>query len=259
MFYLEHILNIFKRSFFLGLSFILFGAVLFNFIAFKPQIEGKINHFVASKISKPHFFGLIDNKINVESVRRKLVDLPGIEGVATVDDGKIKAKVENIISGLDESLTAEDLKLSYSGLKIIFSPEVRAKGQNLLRNYLVRLVGGENVILGPVLSTSRQDNTTSKLIKSWGYFFVLLSLVVFWLMITGQFIYKVFFESKVIEKFKRTQFVAEKTCLILMAFMCLLIIIPQVFIMGNIQMMSLVAFTISMSIMMLLFNARKWI
>lgn len=259
MFYVEHIINILKRTIFLSLAFMITTMFLFNYLAFRTDIESKINHFVASKIAKPHFFGLIDNKVNVQAVRRKLVGLPGIAGVSTVDDTKIKAKVSSIISGLDESLSYDDMKLSYSGLKIIFDPEIRNKGQTLLRNYLVRLVGEDNVILGPVLSSNRQDSTTSKWIRGWGYLFVLVSLSVFWLMLTSQFVYRVFFESKVIEKFKRTNYVAEKSCLILVCSLSLIIVLPQLMIKGTVDLISLGVFALSMFLMTILFNTKKWI
>jgi hypothetical protein len=259
MFYVEHLFGQLGRNKFLSFCFVLFGVILFNFIGFRVEVEKGINQFVSSKIAKPHFYGLVDQKINPEGVRRRLMALPGIVKVTTIDKTEIKSKVGKIIAEMDEELELGDMDLDYAGMKVVFDTKIRSKGQEMLKSYLTRLVGKQNIILGPTISSNRQETTTTTWIRKWGYYLILSSIAIFWLMLTWQLTHNLFHESKVVEKFKRTNRVSEKTMGILVLFMAALIILPQFMLLGRIDLVALGSFGLVMLLLTISMNFKKWI
>ena len=119
--------------------------------------QGKVEAFLGSqKVQKnhPYFYAVVPADINTSYIQRKLKNLPGVEGVALLGKEQVGQQVKAILENTLENagLTWEEdfSDLNYAGLKVALSPDLQARSQDLIRNYLSRLAGDKDVTMGAV-------------------------------------------------------------------------------------------------------------
>lgn len=114
----------------------------------------------------PHFFALVDQKINPEGIRRKLMELPGVKAVRNISKDQLKAQLGEVIGDVGIDLPEGLIIPSLSGLKISFVPELEARSQKLIKKYLERLTGEEKVTLGPTIGSQKKTKDWINSFKS---------------------------------------------------------------------------------------------
>lgn len=258
MFYLEHLYQICSRSKFISFFFVFLTVLFFNLFSFRSVIDQRVNQFISSRFEKPHFYGLVDNSLNSENIRRKLISLPGVSAVVAIADTEIKSKVREIIGELDAGLDVEQMDLDYSGLKVVFDHKIQRRGQELLRNYLTRLTGEDRVILGPTLVTSHRETASSQMIRQWGFWILLCAIGFLWIVVCYQFLHHVFHQSSIIEKFKRKNHISEKTSLLLFLLLACLVSIPQLYMRGSVDVHTITVLFLTLLTFGLALSFRRW-
>ena len=189
-------------------------------IVFSLVQNEKLNKLLFGNLSddRDYFYALISNKKNGNDVSRKLRELPGIERVKAVPREMIKKELTKILNDsplgryMDESLE----QLDYQGLKIIFSFNTKIRSQNLIRDYLLRLVGKEDLTLGPVQKRATSVLKSKKpfmLFKKYGVRFFTGTVVLFWLLLGLSYIGSFRDSAYVIENFQRRKGVSFKVVL----------------------------------------------
>ncbi|WP_044557609.1 SPFH domain-containing protein [Halobacteriovorax marinus] len=220
MFYLSNFfLNIKNHPFWGGLFamtsiFVLACAINFT------SIEESVFATNSSYSTGPYFHALISGQENHKRISRKLTELPGVNRVEILGEAEIQDQVSKVLSNLDLGMEMEEMNLNYAGLKVILDKSLQERSQNLIRDYLVRLVGSSKLTLGAVKAISKAEELKNQVFtqfKEWGITVVSIACLVIWSLISIVFSSKVQQSSYIIEKFQRRNKVGLKVMLTGMA------------------------------------------
>lgn len=149
-----------------SLGFFLSGFTLCFFLGQSDRLQDNLMSNLPMMGEAPHFFALVDQKINSEGIRRKLMELPGVSAVRNISKDQIKAQLSEVIGDVGVELPEGFIAPSISGLKISFAPELEARSQKLIKKYLERLTGEEKVTLGPTIGSQKKTNDWINSFKS---------------------------------------------------------------------------------------------
>ena len=185
----------------LTLSF--YGRQATSFIVEKKTVQRDAN---------PYFFALMPKTINTGYVQRKLKELPGVEKVFTLSEQKVSDQIKSILTA-SQIDWEDDIDLSYSGLKISISADLKTRSQDLIRNYLSRLAGKSDITMGAIKYPEVQKNQTPSL---WSqYSFVWPALGVSLLYISAfALMYKSYSEESTITEYyqRKKQIFSKSIC-----------------------------------------------
>ena len=167
---------------------------------------------------RDYFYALISDKKNRNDISRKLQNLPGIDFIRVVPREAIQKELVKILkhSRLAQYMDASFEGLDYQGLKIIFSSNVKTESQNLIRDYLFRLVGKEDLTLGPIEKRSSLALNKKQpfiFFKKYGVLFLIAIGTLIWVFIGLSYIGSFQDSSYVIENFQRRRGVSFKIAL----------------------------------------------
>lgn len=207
-------------------SFLLVGVGLFVLSFIGPSLEKRWMPYLSSQqFDLPYFHALVSGRENHSRISRNLQDLPGVEKVEILAEESIKSQVRDIVGSLSEDITESFLSLDYAGLKVIFTDGLQASSQELIRDYLKRLVGDSKVTLGPVQATKRkkvEKTWIRELIEQNAFEVVMGMACLFWFILGLDLSGPLSRQAYLVEQFQRRNKVAIKTYLSL--FIPLLII-----------------------------------
>jgi hypothetical protein len=149
-----------------SIGFFLSGFTLCFFLGQSERLQDNLMSNLPSMGEAPHFFALVDQKINPEGIRRKLMELPGIKAVRNISKNQIKTQLSEVIGNIGVDLPEDLIVPSLSGLKISFAPELEARSQRLIKKYLERLTGEDKVTLGPTIGSQKKTKDWINSFKS---------------------------------------------------------------------------------------------
>lgn len=217
MFYLMNFYRILLGTPLKSLVFVVMAWGIVFGLAHNKTLEKSL--FQEVQDERDYFYALISHKKNANDISRKLQDLPGIELVKNVSQNVIQQELVRVLKHSNLSEYVEDSlgQLDYNGLKIIFSSNIKEQSQNLIRDYLFRLVGKKDLTLGPV-----QKKPTSILkkqrpfmfFKKYGVLFLMGVGVLIWTLLGISYAGAFYDNTYVIESFQRRSGVSFKTALL---------------------------------------------
>lgn len=212
MFYIRCFKQLIKKSpIFLTIYFLIAFTGVIG-LHFSSNIVDHIE-LATAKTARPAFFhALIDNKENYSRVSRKLRSLPGVRNVEVFSPEKMEEEAKKILKDLDVASSAGLLELGQAGLKIIFESNVQIKSMELVRDYLLRLVGEENITFGDIINenvSDRKESWSSVLTENMQWFFIGIVFIL-WLLIN--MIYARVFNNQIylIQNFQRRKNISLK-------------------------------------------------
>lgn len=167
--------------------------------------------------SGPSFHALISGDQNYQRISRKLLELPGVQKVGHMSKVEIQSQVKSVLKNVDFEIKIDEMDLNYVGLRVTLEKGLQDRSQNLIRDYLVRLVGAEKLTLGAIKKTSKSEvikNQIFSQFREWGVTIVSLSFVVIWALVAFGFSVQVKKSSYLIEQFQRRSKVGLKVMLI---------------------------------------------
>lgn len=221
MFYLSQSAKLIRSNPFRVGGFILMGITLFVLSFIGPSLEKKWMPYLSSQqFDLPYFHALVSGRENHSRISRNLQDLPGVEKVEVLAEESIKSEVKNIVGSLGQEITESFLALNYAGLKVIFSDGLKANSQELIRDYLKRLVGDSKVTLGPVQATKRKTYKKTwarELIEQNAFEVVMGMACLLWFLLGLDLTKPLSRHSYLVEQFQRRRQVAPKIYLSLIA------------------------------------------
>ena len=156
MFYLKEFSKLFRSNLILSsiLIFSVFGLV--SSTLQKEKIKSELS--LSQKTNTiPYFNALVSNKINLESIKRKMINLPGVFKVNVAQTHGLAEELGHLKKNFGQDIIGELSALNYKKLKIELEEGIHAKNQELVREYLSRLVGKESLTMGAV-KTPRNIN-----------------------------------------------------------------------------------------------------
>lgn len=196
------------------------GLSLFVLSFIGPGLEKKWMPYLSSQqFDLPYFHALVSGKENHSRISRNLQDLPGVANVEILAEESIKSEVRDIVGSLGQEITESFLSLEYAGLKVIFSDGLQANSQELIRDYLKRLVGDSKVTLGPVQASQRKnlEKTWIRELIEQNAFEVTMGLAcLFWFILGLDLSGPLSRQAYLVEQFQRRDKVAVKTYLALL-------------------------------------------
>lgn len=150
MFYLRIFFqSLFQSKLSLALALLSLGG-MFGTLAFRENVEKLVLSKKVRENSNPYFYAVIPETANANYLRRKLMSLPGVKQVNMMGDQKITEHVRSVLESTQITFDDQLLDLKYSGLKVGLSPDLKPRSLNLIRNYIKRLAGENEVTLGAV-------------------------------------------------------------------------------------------------------------
>jgi len=216
MFYLDQFFKALKKSPIKGACFFISTLLLLLSLGELKTLEKAYLNNVAAKNSTTYFHALISSKENIQNIARKLRVLPGVSKAFTLSEEKIKVDVANLLGSFKEELTDELINLEFTGLKVLFSENIKVRSQQLIRDYLVRLVGSEKVTLGAIKKPDAielKNAKTAVLFKKWGSTGVVACLFLIWAIFFYSFTAVVSKQAYLVEQFQRKKKVKVKILL----------------------------------------------
>ena len=204
MFYLKEFFKCFQSIPFKVVCLCISSILLGLSITHKDLIQLKIKERFSEEIVTPHFYALLSKKINLKKMKSKLGSLPGIKRINYLDRKKIKKKVNKEVGSL--RLNDVLFKKDYTALKVIFDYDLSLEGQNLIKKYLSRYVGGVDIVIGKTIGEKKyKDRIAKEKIKItkiyWGAVFS--PLLIYWIISFFIFSKGIWKKSYLIENFQR--------------------------------------------------------
>lgn len=149
MFYLKEFSKLFKSH--LVLSTILAFSV-FGLVTSVQQKEIITKEFSLSQKTKmtPYFNALISNKVNLDGIKRKMINLPGVFEVNIANSKGLNEELGHLKKNFGSEIIGELSSLNYKKLKVQLEAGIHSKNQELVREYLSRLVGKDSLTMGAV-------------------------------------------------------------------------------------------------------------
>lgn len=176
MFYLKMYYKVlFKKPLATGMWLAGLAIVFFSFLG-KAQINKVLTLEAGPQNHRPYFFAVMPKKVNAEYVKRKLLDLPGVDNVNVMAEESIIGHVKSVLESTQLDWDQGMIDLNYAGLKVFLSPDLKPRSQSLIRNYLTRIAGEKDVTLGAVKKPT-QKKSKVKLGEIFSHFVNYLPLV----------------------------------------------------------------------------------
>ncbi len=244
-----------------AIGFFLSGFTLCFFLGQSERLQDNLMSNLPSMGEAPHFFALVDKKINSEGIRRKLMELPGVSAVRNISKDQIKAQLGEVIGDVGIDLPESFVAPSISGLKISFAPELEARSQKLIKKYLARLTGEEEVTLGPTIGSQKKTTDwinsfkSSLKLKVGGLLVLLAALLylVFGLSLGSE----LGREAYLVERFSRRKNVVKVSAALGYLASAALMLIP-VFIFGKVNLAGVLIFASLSLIFFFVTSTRGW-
>lgn len=205
MFYLKEFFKVLKTNLLLGVIFLVstFGIITISHHQKTINRELSLSNKSASL---PYFNALVSNESKMESIIRRMKQLPGVVAIREGQQSQMKSEISKLKSTFGESIIKGLATINYKRLKIELEVGLREKSQNLIKEYLTRLVGIESITLGEIrlpkeIKLKTKDNLLVFLNSIDVYIFsVLIGL---WLVSSILLLNSVNTSSFIIEKFQR--------------------------------------------------------
>ena len=216
MFYLITFYKILLSTPFKSLIFIVMGWGIVFGLAQNKKLDKVF--FKEFPDGRDYFYALISEQQNRNDISRKLQKLPGIDFIKMVSKDAIQKELIKILkhSDLGGYMDASLEQLDYHGLKVVFSSDTKMQSQELIRDYLFRLVGKEHLTLGPTqkrASAFIEGQKPFMLFKKHGVLFLMAAGTLIWILLGLSYIKFIRDNSYVIENFQRRNSVSLKITL----------------------------------------------
>ncbi len=196
-----------------GLAFLLLGALGVAGASQKSFLDSHLAKFVQSPERGSYFYALISSQHSAEQLRRKLIALPGVRRIQILAPEAIGKKAQSLLDGHDLDFKKELAQMNYFGLKIVLSEKIKPRAQQLIGDYLVRLVRDQDIILGNIKRFGLASNTSQLLewVRKVGSFLAVGLLFLAWFFAGVWILGPIKKMAYVVEQFQRRSHVALKT------------------------------------------------
>lgn len=182
--------------------------------------EKKIVSLIPKFENEYYFNSLISKDIELEQVRTKVIDLPGVISFEALSKKDIKSAVKGLSAEVGFSNSEIKMMSSLNSFKINLQDNLSQKSIDLIREYLKRIAGDDNILLGAVTKKINNDVVIKSFlmaIKDWPMQVVVGFLFLLWTICFFTFNSRITNYSYIIEKFQRRSSVKLKMVLMMFA------------------------------------------
>lgn len=213
MFYLKHFFNVITFKALRGFLFCTLTLAVVMSVFFNKEINTYVTQVLKQKNTGPYFHALLSAEQNSSRISRKLKGLPGVKAVNLVGEREIKKQIKDIVQADQLNLDSSLFDLDMVGIKVEFATGLSARSQDLIRDYLIRLVGKNNVSLGAVKAIAEKIQTKKFIffISKWGGDIVTFFILSLWYLCFLFMVESFEKSSYLVEQFQRRSYVSLKT------------------------------------------------
>lgn len=177
-----------------------------------PNVESLLDKELVSQVDiNPYFYAIMPKKINSGYVKRKLLELPGVEKVFVLSEQKVSSQIKSILSQASIEWDSELLDLNYAGIKVSLSPDLKVRSQDLIRNYLTRLTGKNEVTMGAIKAPEVKKVQSKSFYSQNKFLVITLAVSLAYFISLGMIYRSLKEESFVFEQYQRKTQVYLKT------------------------------------------------
>lgn len=208
MFYLKEFFKVAKENLILTFIFIFCSVSLVSISHNRIEIQSKLSLAKRAQ-SFPYFNALVSGQTEIDGVVRRMKQLPGVVSVKKTHNKKFNDEVSQLSKAFGEDVINSLSSISYLQLKIELEKGIRKKSQNLIREYLTRLVGGESITMGMIRFPQKlKIQAKDPLVKflKWIDVYSMGILVSLWALSVILLLKSINVSAFIIEKFQRRTF-----------------------------------------------------
>ncbi len=188
-------------------------------LAFVTSVQNKSNlkkvfSLTNKTVSLPYFNALISSSVDLKTVVRKMKRLPGVMGVKLKEKIDVNKHLGSLSAEIDSDVLKGLSNINYGSLTIQMKNSIQGRSQNLIREYLRRLVGIDSISLSDVKTPRKiklKKNDPFLVLNHWGEFIIIALVTFLWIVSAWAMTTKLKNYSYLIEKFQRKKNVALKT------------------------------------------------
>ncbi len=203
-----------------GATLILLFFLLLLSISLSTKISEQVAQIVPQENESSFFTALISNKDNYSWISRKIKKLPGVKRISVVSTLEIKEHVNKLINSLNIEMNDIGVDTSYIGLKIFFKEAISHRSKVLVRDYLSRLTGNNDITIGEIQTSSFSKYNFTKIdqkVNRWVPIISVAIIGIIWLLAWGVFVKDLKNLAYLTEKYQRKQNIFFKTSVIIIA------------------------------------------
>ncbi len=213
MFYLVEFLKIMKTHIVLSSLFLVstLGLVLVG--SQYNTVYSRVLSKNSKEISGPYFSALIDKKMQLDGVIRRVQNLPGVVKVEVSSEKQLKSEVQKLQSTFGHEFVNNLTTLNMKNMKILLDVGIKDRSFTLIKEYIERLVGKKEVTIGALKypeTNKRKTNKELDSILSYLNVYGLIILGALWLISFILMVKLIHSKAFIIEKFQRRTLVAFK-------------------------------------------------
>ncbi len=215
MFYIKEFTKLLKSNFLLGLLLLvsIFGVVTVTLQ--KDKISKKLSLDEQTKVI-PYFNALVHSDRGLGNIRRKMKNLPGVVDIKVPSAQKITEEINYLKKNFDANLIDGLKAMSFKRIKIELENGIELKNQNLIKEYLLRLVGKDSVTIGAIKTPRKlklQENQTLFNLLHWAESYLIILFTCLFTICLFLLNKPLSNQSFIIEKFQRKKDVSLKILL----------------------------------------------
>ncbi len=214
MFYIKQFFLILRENLLKGIFFFFITLAFVIVLGNWRFIKEKTFDLYPDYMKGPSFFALISSDQDYQNIQRKLISLPGISGVIVLEKEGIKRQTDKLLENFH--LNEENLGVfNFVVLEVMFDKNISERGQELIRNYLLKLAGENNITLGKTNLPPNRDGIKAILdfVDSSGKVTIALFFAICWVFALILLKKEVKRTSYLIEQFQRKSSVELKIVL----------------------------------------------
>jgi hypothetical protein len=212
MFYLKHFWEVTKNANLNGILFIILSILAITSVHHRSYFQ---NIFSMSQkiISRPYLNALISDKVDLQSISRKISNLPGVEKVSVKRTSDLGAEIANLEKEIGTGLVQSLGDLNFASINIELTSGISERSQALVREYLSRLAGKNTVAISNIKkpkAVTLSKNDPYQFVNNWGDWYIIAIILVLWLVSFVILTRSLRNYSYLIERFQRRKHVAFK-------------------------------------------------
>ncbi|RLA62872.1 MAG: hypothetical protein DRQ88_04900 [Epsilonproteobacteria bacterium] len=223
MFYLNNFFKVIKDNLLSGILLSTISLILVIYMGNIDLFKNKVIGLYPEYLKGPYFYGLLSASENHSRIRRKMLELPGVNNVKIIEKNEVKNRALEILDNFNMG-QEDEFNFEYLGMEVSLDREVNIRGQELIRGYLIRLAGEENITLGKIYppSISKKLKENLDLFNRYGGIAMAGFLFVVWLFSFFALRKKIKKVAFLIEQYQRKRSVEIKIVLSGVAFFYLI-------------------------------------
>lgn len=204
MLYLRSLLKYIKTNFFFYTSFVLITCLFFFSIIQQSWIKKNFNTYLFP-VEGRYFHLVLKGERDYSFLKQKVEDLPGITNVEIVDSSYIGSRAKMLMEELDLELPKEVKKIQYTGMTVYMEQDLGNKNLNLLKEYLGRIVGKDNLTTTSIIKNAKdkKSNNLLEVFKNAPHLVLVIILAIIWNLMFFIFLTRFKLYSSLVEKFQR--------------------------------------------------------